>query len=67
MRENEVEICTASAEDTASLNAANKYGHTWPVGLYVIVDNSRAVLESRDEATAIIKQIEDASNILWPK
>lgn len=66
MKENEVFVDAVSDMDAAKMTADNKHGRVWPAGLYVIVDNERAVLESPAEADDLIKRIEQARDKLWP-
>lgn len=51
-----IDIDIMPAAEAAKLTSENKYGYIWPVGLYVIVDNQRAVLNSRQEAENLIAQ-----------
>ena len=66
MKENNVTVDAVLGQEAAKLTAENKHVYVWPSGLYVIVDNSRSVLETRAEAVELISQIQQAADRLWP-
>ena len=61
-----VDISATSPSDAAKANAESRHGYKWPVGLYVIIDAERTILESRAEADALVAEICKAADYLWP-
>lgn len=67
MKDNSIEVSSLSEAEAKKMTADNKYGYVWPFGLYIVIDNSRCVLESREECDALIAQLRTAADSLWPQ
>lgn len=67
MKENNVDVVATTAADAARMKAESTYGVVWPVGLYVIVGDSRSVLEARSEVDALIDDLQREADKLWPR
>lgn len=67
MKENSTDVGGCTRDEAAKLTAENKHGYVWPSGLYVIVDNARSVLESREEVADLITQLNAEADRIWPQ